>query len=76
MRILTGVVISKKMAKTATVAVTRVVEHPVYQKRLRRVKKYHVHDEFDTKVGEVVRFADSKPFSKTKRWRIIKSSEK
>ncbi len=75
MRILTGKVISKKMAKTATVAVEKVVEDPIYEKRLRRFKKYHVHDEFDTRVGDVVRFTDSKPYSKTKRWIIIRETK-
>lgn len=72
MRIIVGTVISKKMASTATVAVDRVVKHPIYKKRLKRVKKYQVHDEFDTKVGDVVRFTDSKPYSKTKKWKIVK----
>ncbi|MBI2103547.1 30S ribosomal protein S17 [Candidatus Woesebacteria bacterium] len=72
MRILTGRVISKKMAKTATVAVEKVITHPVYKKRVKRVKKYQVHDEFDTNIGDLVNFADSKPFSKTKKWKIIK----
>jgi len=71
MRVFIGKVVSKKMAKTATVVVERVVAHPVYKKRMRRVKKYHVHDEMGTKVGDRVKFVDSKPFSKLKRWRII-----
>ncbi len=72
MRILTGVIVSKKMQKTATVAVSRVMKHPVYKKRLKRVTKYHVHDETDSKVGDRVRFTDSKPYSKTKKWKIVK----
>lgn len=73
MRILTGKVVGKKMQKTATVEVTRVVKHPTYKKRVKRVKKYQVHDETDTRVGDVVRFTDARPISKTKKWRIVES---
>jgi len=70
-KIFTGTVISKKMLSTATVAVWRVVLHPVYKKRVRTQKKYQVHDELDTQVGQVVKFAASKPFSKTKKWQVL-----
>jgi small subunit ribosomal protein S17 len=72
MKILTGKVVSKKMNKTAVVAVTRILEHPVYKKRLKRIKKYHVHDEMGSVVGDRVKFVDSKPVSKTKKWTISK----
>ncbi|MBI3443534.1 30S ribosomal protein S17 [Candidatus Woesebacteria bacterium] len=72
MKIFTGRVISTKMLKTATVAVERVVVHPLYKKRLKRTKKYHVHDEYGVKVGELVRFVASRPVSKIKRWKILK----
>lgn len=72
MKILTGKVISKKMLKTATVVVERMVVHPLYLKRYKKMKKYHVHDEIGVKVGDTVKFAASKPFSKLKKWRIIK----
>lgn len=75
MKVFTGKVISKKMQKTATVAVERVVIHPVYKKRIKKIKEYHVHDESGTEIGQVVRFAASKPFSKTKKWKIIKEVE-
>lgn len=71
MKIFTGKVISTKMAKTATVFVWRVVTHPVYKKRFKRSKKYHVHDELGVKVGDEVRFTASKPYSKLKKWKII-----
>ena len=71
MKVFTGRVISKKMQKTATVAVERVVVHPIYKKRVRRIKKYQVHDDFGAQVGQVVKFAASRPFSKTKKWKII-----
>lgn len=72
MKILTGKVVSKKMAKTATVVVERMVIHPLYLKRYKRMKKYHVHDEVGVKVGDTVKFAASKPYSKLVNWRIIK----
>lgn len=70
MKIFTGKVVSTKMEKTATVAVDRVVVHPVYKKRFKRTKKYHVHDEIGVKVGDAVHFVTSKPFSKLKKWKI------
>lgn len=71
MKIFTGKVIAKKMARTATVEVERIVPHPVYQKRMKRVRKYQVNDDFDAEVGQVVNFVASKPYSKTKKWNII-----
>ncbi len=71
MKIFTGVVTSKKMAATATVAIERVVVHPVYKKRVKRTRKLHVHDELGAQVGQKVKFVASKPYSKTKRWKII-----
>jgi len=76
MKIFTGVVISKKMDKTATVAVERVVVHPLYKKRFRRSKKYHVHDELGVEVGQTVSFVACKPVSKLKRWKIIQVGNK
>lgn len=72
MKTFTGKVIAKKMSKTATVAVERVITHPLYGKKFRSVKKYHVHDEINAKVGDVVLFAPSRPYSRLKRWKIIK----
>ena len=71
MKIFTGKVISKKMNKTATVLVERVVVHPVYKKRFKLAKKYHVHDELGTNVGDIVSFVASKQYSKMKKWKII-----
>lgn len=73
MKILKGKVIARKMAKTATVEVERFMSHPVYKKRFKRVKKYQVHDEGDkTKVGDTVQFVASKPFSKLKKWTLLR----
>ena len=70
MKIFTGPVIKTK-EKTATVEVRRMTAHPVYGKRIRRTKKYQVHDEIGTKVGDMVRFVATKPISKNKKWKII-----
>ena len=71
MKVFTGQVVSTKMEKTATVAVERVYVHSVYKKRIKRVKRYHVHDALGVEVGQIVNFVASKPYSKTKKWRII-----
>lgn len=76
MKIFKGKVIASKTAKTATVAVERVVIHPLYQKRFRRNVKYQVHDELGVKVGDIVKFADSKPYSKIKKWKILEVVKK
>lgn len=71
MKIFQGKIISKKMQKTSTVVVERLVAHPVYKKRVKILKKYQVHDETDSKVGDVVRFTPCTPVSKSKRWVVI-----
>jgi small subunit ribosomal protein S17 len=71
MKIFTGKVIGTKMAKTAVVSVERVVVHPLYKKRFRRDRKYQVHDEIGVKLNDVVKFTASKPYSKTKKWKIL-----
>ena len=71
MKIFTGKVISTPSDKTVKVAVTRVTIHPLYNKRLKRIKKYLVHDEVGVKIGDTVKFAASKPVSKLKKWKIM-----
>ncbi len=71
MKIFIGKVIGVKTDKTATVAVERVIVHPLYKKRFRRDRKYQVHDETGVKVGDMAKFVASKPYSKTKKWKII-----
>lgn len=67
----TGQVVSDAMDKTIVVAVERLVEHPIYKKRVRQTKKFHVHDENnDAHVGDTVRIAETRPMSKTKTWRL------
>jgi len=72
----TGRGIATKMTKTATVAVERVVIHPLYKKRFMRDTKYQVHDESGAKIGDIVKFTASKPYSKTKKWKIIEKINK
>ena len=76
MKLITGKVTSTKMQKTATVLVERMVIHPLYKKRYKRSKTYQVHDELGVKVGQKVKFIASKPYSKTKKWKIIEIFEK
>ena len=72
MKIFTGVVISTKMPKTATVKVERIIAHPIYKKRMKRSRLFHVHDEMSSvKVGDLVKFAASKPHSKSKKWELV-----
>jgi small subunit ribosomal protein S17 len=75
MQILKGKVISKKMDKTATVLVERMTVHPLYNKRFKRNKKYQVQDEMNTLIGQEVTFTASKPYSKTKKWKIVGTIE-
>lgn len=72
MRMLTGKIISKLGEKTAKISVERIVVHPLYKKRFKRSRNYLVHDEIGTKVGDVVQFRPSRPYSKLKKWRIVK----
>jgi small subunit ribosomal protein S17 len=71
MKVFTGKVVSKKMPQTTTVEVQRVFPHAMYQKRIKRVKKYHVHDTQNTKVGDTVQFKATSPKSRSKKWEII-----
>lgn len=71
-RILQGAVVSDKGNKTVIVKVERKIRHPLYNKIIRRSKNYAAHDEENKyKAGDVVRIAESKPISKTKRWVVI-----
>jgi len=71
-RVLQGVVVSDKNAKTVVVKVERRFTHPVMGKTVRRSKKYHAHDEAKSfKTGDVVRIRECKPISKLKRWEVV-----
>ena len=72
-----GIVVSDKMDKTITVRVDRVLHHPVYNKLMRLATKFKVHDEKDSaKVGDTVRIEETRPISKTKRWRLVEIVKK
>jgi len=67
-----GTVVAKKMKKTVTVQVERQIRHPLYRKTIRRKQTFLVHDEAETcKVGDIVRIIETRPISKTKRWRVL-----
>ncbi len=71
-RILQGVVVSDKNAKTVVVEIERRFAHPVLGKTIRRRKKYHAHDEAGAlKAGDVVRIQECRPMSALKRWEVI-----
>jgi small subunit ribosomal protein S17 len=74
-----GTIVGDKMEKTIVVAVESHYKHPLYNKILRRVKKYKAHDpEKSGKLGDVVKISETRPLSKTKRWRleeVIKKAE-
>jgi small subunit ribosomal protein S17 len=66
-----GLIVSDKADKTVTVAVEALVRHPMYKKRVRRSKKFIVHDERnEASVGDTVRIIETRPLSKRKRWRL------
>jgi small subunit ribosomal protein S17 len=72
-----GIVTSNKMDRTAVVTVTERVRHPRYNKTLRQDKKLYVHDEAnDLNVGDRVRIMETRPLSKTKRWRVVEVLER
>lgn len=73
----TGVVVSDKADKTVTVVVERRFAHPLYGKGVKRDKKYHAHDENNEyQVGDTVRIVETRPISKTKRWRVVELIER
>ncbi len=76
-KIRTGVVSSNKMDKTVTVAVERKVKHPIYGKFVKKTTSFHAHDEKnECSIGDVVKIMETRPLSKTKRWRLVEVVEK
>ena len=72
-----GVVVSNKMDKTITVAVEDFVRHSLYGKAVKRTKKFKDHDEENTcSIGDTVRIMETRPLSKSKRWRLVEIVEK
>ena len=75
-KILTGIVVSDKPNKTITVSVERKYQHPVLKKVIKSKKKYSVHDEKNEyKNGDMVSIIESKPFSKTKKFKVLEDSK-
>ena len=74
---LVGKVVSNKNDKTITVLVETYKTHPLYKKRVKYSKKYTAHDEKnEAKIGDKVRIAETRPLSKTKRFRLVEIIEK
>jgi len=72
-----GRVVSDKMDQTIVVVVETTKQHPVYGKRVRYSKKYYVQDDNnEAKVGDIVRIMETRPLSKTKRFRLLEIVEK
>ncbi len=72
-----GIVSSDKMFKTITVEFDRVMEHPLYKRVIRRTMRIKAHDENgEARVGDRVRLMETRPLSKTKRWRLVEILEK
>ena len=71
-RQLVGLVVSDRMTKTLVVRVSRLVRHPVYQRVVRRAKKFKVHNPgVDAHVGDEVRIEETRPISKEKHWQLV-----
>ncbi|MEO6461692.1 MAG: 30S ribosomal protein S17 [Candidatus Eisenbacteria bacterium] len=73
----TGKVVSDKMQKTVVVMIERLVKHPVYKRYVRRRSRFKVHDEKnECKEGDIIRFMETRPLSKEKRWRFVEFVER
>ncbi len=73
----TGWVSSNKMDKTITVEIERKVKHPLYGKFVKKTTKFHAHDEKnECSIGDLVKIMETRPLSKTKRWRLVEVVEK
>ena len=72
-----GVVSSNKMDKTIVIKVERKIKHPLYGKFLKKTTSFHAHDEKnECSIGDTVRIMETRPMSKTKRWRLVEVIEK
>ena len=72
-----GLVTSNRMDKTITVAIERKVKHPIYGKFVKKTTKFHAHDEKnECTIGDTVRIMETRPLSKSKRWRLVEVVEK
>ena len=72
-----GMVVSDKMNKTVVIAIEDNVKHPVYGKIIKHTLKVHAHDEAnECGIGDKVKIMETRPLSKTKRWRVVEIIEK
>jgi small subunit ribosomal protein S17 len=72
-----GIVVSDKMDKTIVVAVERLVKHPLYKKYIKQTSKFKAHDvDNQCDIGDKVKIMETRPLSKTKRWRVVEIIEK
>jgi len=72
-----GKVVSNKMTKSITIAIDRKVKHPIYGKFMNKTTKFMAHDEKnEAGVGDTVRIMETRPLSKSKRWRLVEIIEK
>ena len=72
-----GLVISNKAQKTITVAVERKERHPIYGKYIKKTSKFHAHDQEEAcNIGDTVKIEETRPLSKSKRWRLIEILER
>ena len=72
-----GIITSDKMDKTVVVSVERKVKHPKYGKFVKFTKKFHAHDdENNCNAGDTVRIMETRPLSKTKKWRVVEIIER
>jgi len=72
-----GVVVSDKMDKTVVVVVHQLTRHPLYQRVIRRSRRFKAHDEAnECRVGDRVRIMETRPLSKEKRWRVVRILER
>lgn len=76
-KVITGRVVSDKMDKTVVVAVETMVKHPMYQRIIRRTRKFKAHDaENSCRIGDKVQLTETRPLSKEKRWRVTEILER
>ena len=67
-----GVVVSNKMQKTIVVSVESLKKHRIYKRTYKQTKRFHAHDEENVcQIGDIVRIEETRPLSKTKRWRLV-----
>lgn len=76
-KVRTGRVVSDKMDKTVVVTVETLERHPLYQRTVRKTRKFKAHDEENScRIGDKVRIMETRPLSKEKRWRVVEILER